>query len=252
MSSRHVIVVENAEAVAHAALRLFVAATEKAIAAKDAFSVALSGGSTPKLLFSLLAKGPPTEPKAWPFDWSKVFIYFADERCVPPDHADSNYRMAHEELLSKVPIPQTNIFRMRGEIDPNTAAMEYGQLLKARFGDGGLDLALLGMGDDGHTASLFPHTAALHELKHRCIAHYVEKSTTGKSWRITLTAPFLNRSAETLILVAGPSKAPALREVLDGPPDPDRLPIQLIQPTGNLIWIVDHAANEERERISEL
>jgi 6-phosphogluconolactonase len=249
MSSPHIIVQENPVAVAHAALRLFVAAAEIAIADEDAFNVALSGGSTPKLLFSLLAKGPPTEPKIWPFDWAKVFIYFVDERCVPPDHADSNYRMAHEELLSKVPIPEANIFRMRGEIDPNTAAIEYGQMLKARFGETGLDLALLGMGDDGHTASLFPHTDALHEQKHRCIAHYVENSTTGKSWRITLTAPFLNRSSETIITIAGSAKAPALAEVLDGPRDPDRLPIQLIQPAGKLIWIVDQSANALRQKL---
>ena len=243
MSSPHVIVVEDAEAVAHGALRVFVAAAERAIAERGSFSVALAGGSTPKALYQLLARGPATEPKEWPFDWEKVRIFFGDERCVAPGHRDSNFRMAHEELLSKVPIPQMNIFRMRGEIDPNEAAMEYGLHLKERFGEGGLDLVLLGMGEDGHTASLFPNSLALLETKHRCVAHFVEKSTTGKSWRITLTAPFLNRSAEVLVLVAGEEKAAVLNEVLTGPRDTARLPIQMIQPAGKLVWIVDESAH---------
>ena len=242
MSSPHIIVVENAEAVAHAAQRLFVGAAEKAIDARGAFSVALAGGNTPRELYRLLAKGPPTEPKEWPFDWGKVYVFFGDERCVPPDHPDSNYRMVEEELLSKAPIPRGNVFRMRGEIDPNEAAKEYGEMLKERFGDGGLDLALLGMGEDGHTLSLFPHSAAVKEIKHRCVAHFVEHSTTGKSWRITLTAPFVNKSAEVLVLVEGAAKVARLREVLDGPRDPERLPIQLIRPVGQLVWIVDEAA----------
>jgi 6-phosphogluconolactonase len=244
MPSRHLTVVANPEAVAHATLRLFVTAAEKAIEARGSFAVALAGGSTPQRLYQLLAKGPLTEPKQWPFDWSKVEIYFGDERCVPPDHAESNYRIAEEELLSKVPIPRQNIFRMRGEIKPNEAAKEYGELLKARFGEGGLDMALLGMGEDGHTASLFPYTEALQETKHRCVAHFVEKSTTGKSWRLTMTVPFLNRSAEAIVMVAGAAKAARIKEVWDGPVDGDRLPIQRIQPAGPLIWIVDEAAAE--------
>jgi 6-phosphogluconolactonase len=189
----------------------------------------------------MLARGEPTQPR-WPFDWNNVHIYFGDERCVPPDHADSNFRMANETLLSKVPISPQNVHRMRGECKPNEAAKEYGQMLKDQFGDAGLDLILLGMGDDGHTASLFPHTAALKETKHRCVAHFVEHSTTGASWRITLTAPFINRASEVLILVAGGSKAARLNEVLHGPKDPERLPIQLIQPAGQLLWIIDDAA----------
>jgi 6-phosphogluconolactonase len=241
MSSVHITQVKDAPAVAHAALRLLVAAAKKAIDAKGSFSVALSGGSTPKMLYEMLARGEPTQPR-WPFEWDKLHIYFGDERCVPPDHADSNFRMADEALLSKVPIPAQNIHRMRGEIEPNEAAKEYGQMLKDQFGEEGIDLVLLGMGDDGHTASLFPNTEALKETKHRCVAHFVEHSTTGANWRITLTAPFINRSSEVLILVAGASKAARLREVLHGPKDPMRLPIQLIQPAGQLLWIIDGAA----------
>jgi 6-phosphogluconolactonase len=156
--------------------------------------------------------------------------------------------MANDELLSKVPIPPQNVHRMRGEIDPNEAAKEYGQLLKQQFGDGGLDLILLGMGDDGHTASLFPHSEALKETHHRCVAHFVEKSTTGKSWRITLTAPFINKAAEVVVLVAGAGKAARLNEVLRGPRDPERLPIQMIHPAGHMVWVVDEAAAGEWKR----
>src|SRR5699024_4642592 len=127
------------------------------------FSVALAGGNTPKSLYELLAGDAFRDQ----IEWSKVSIYFGDERAVPPDHPDSNYAMARGALLSRVPIPEDNIHRMRGEIDPEDAAIEYGRVLKSTYGDhGGLDLVLLGMGDDGHTASLFPDTAALDEMKH--------------------------------------------------------------------------------------
>ncbi len=159
---------------------------------------------------------------------------------MPPDHAESNFRMANEALLSKVPLPAENIHRMKGESDPEAAAVEYGRLLKAIFGDEGLDLVLLGMGDDGHTASLFPSTAALKEQEHRCVANYVEKF---KAHRLTLTAPFINRARQVVVLVSGAGKGKVLQEVLEGPPDPQRLPIQLIEPeTGQLTWLIDVAA----------
>jgi 6-phosphogluconolactonase len=167
-------------------------------------------------------------------------VFFGDERTVPPDHKDSNYRMAREALLAKVPIPGDNVYRMAGERDPNTAAREYGQMLKEKFADGGMDMVLLGMGDDGHTASLFPETEALNETKHRSVANFVPKLNT---WRLTLTAPFINTAREVLILVSGASKAARLQEVLEGPPDPRRLPVQLIRPaTGGLTWIIDAPA----------
>jgi len=212
------------------------AAAQAAIKAQDVFSIALSGGSTPKPVYERLAQ----EPYRSKIDWSKVQIFFGDERCVPPDSDQSNYRMAREALLAKVPIPAANVHRIRGEIDPNAAATEYGQLLKERFGDGGLDLILLGMGPDGHTASLFPGTTALHEARHRCVANYVEKL---KTWRVTMTAPFINRAAAVMFLVSGADKAQRVAEVISGPRDPDRLPSQLISPTsGRLIWLLDAAA----------
>jgi 6-phosphogluconolactonase len=148
--------------------------------------------------------------------------------------------MAREAMLSRVPVPSENVFRMRGEIDPNEAAVEYGRLLKEHFGDGGLDLILLGMGDDGHTASLFPGTAALNETKHRCVANFVPKMN---AWRITMSAPFINRADQVVFMVSGAGKAKVLREVLEGPRDPQRLPSQLIHPVnGGLTWLLDSAA----------
>jgi 6-phosphogluconolactonase len=146
-------------------------------------------------------------------------------------------------MLSKVPIPPSNVHRMKGELEPNEAAKEYGLTLKHMFGDGGPDLVLLGMGDDGHTASLFPGTPALDETHHRVVAQFVEKSTTGRSWRITMTAPFINKAREVAVMVAGAGKADRVAEVLNGPRDPHRLPIQMIQPaSGRLVWLLDEAA----------
>jgi 6-phosphogluconolactonase len=235
----------NPPAVAEAAADEIVEAARAASAAGRPFSFVLSGGSTPKLLYDLLAG----EPRRTRVDWDAVEVYFGDERAVPPGHADSNYRMAREGLLSRVPLKPENVHRMRGEIDPAGAAVEYGRMLKARFGDGGPDVTLLGMGDDGHTASLFPHTPAVGETHHRCVAQFVEKSTTGPSWRITLTAPFINRSARVLALITGASKAARLNEVLHGPRDPDRLPIQVVRPSpGRLEWFCDEAAAAELPR----
>jgi 6-phosphogluconolactonase len=227
--------------VAHAAAEFFVQLAAESIARGGKFSVALSGGSTPEAMYKLLTE----EPYKSRVDWAKVEAFFGDERGVPPEHAESNYRMAREALLSKVPIPGDNVYRMRGEEpDHNLAAKEYGEMLKEKFGpDGGLDLCLLGMGDDGHTASLFPHTPATRETKHRAFVQFVEKSTTGPSWRITITAPFINRCRDVLVLVTGAKKTARIAEVLEGPRDPERLPIQLIDPaSGRYTWMMDMAA----------
>ena len=228
----------DAEAVAQAAAELVVYMAQAAIESRGEFSIGLSGGNTPRPLYQLLAN----ELLVNRIDWARVHIFFCDERCVAPAHADSNFRMASETLLDLVPLLPTNIHRMRGEIDPEAAATEYGQLLKARFGDGGLDLAILGMGEDGHIASLFPGSKALEEQDHRCVANYVEKL---HNWRLTLTAPFLNRSQEILVLVTGAAKAATVREVLEGERDPKQWPIQLIDPPeGRVTWMMDAAAAE--------
>lgn len=222
--------------IAYQAAERIVDAAARAAAEGRRFSVALAGGSTPKALYELLA----TKAYQARIDWANVEVFFGDERTVPPDHKDSNYRMAREALLSKVPLPGDNVYRMVGERDPQAAAKEYGGMLKEKFGDGGMDVVLLGMGDDGHTASLFPDTEALAETKHRCVANFVPKLN---AWRLTLTAPFINKARDVILLVAGASKATRLAEVLEGPPDPTRLPVQLIRPTGGrLIWLVDAPA----------
>jgi 6-phosphogluconolactonase len=237
MTDREIKVVPNPKALTiEAAERIIAAAKERSVGDGITFSLVLSGGNTPKALFELLA----SEPYRSQVDWPNVEIFFGDERCVPPDHPDSNFRMADLALLSKVPIQKSNIHRMRGEINPDAAAIEYGQLLKERFGDEGPDLILLGMGDDGHTASLFPGTKALTETHHRCVANFVPKLNM---WRITMSAVFINRAEQVMILVSGAGKAKRLAEVLEGPREPDRLPIQSIEPkNGRLVWLLDAEA----------
>jgi 6-phosphogluconolactonase len=232
MGERSIQVVADAAAIA-------AAAAEKIISIADGkrdFSIALAGGSTPKTLYQLLAAEDYSKRIRWK-DWR---VYFGDERCVPPGHSESNYRMACEALLDHVPIAQEHVFRMKGEDDPQQAAKDYGKLLKQDFGDGGLDVVLLGMGDDGHTASLFPHTAALDEREHRCVVNYVEKL---KTWRITMSAPFINRARQIIVMVSGAAKARRIEQVLQGPSDPYTLPIQMIDPiSGEMLWLMDAAA----------
>lgn len=236
MTNPEIKVLADPALLAAEAAERFISLAREAIGQRGRFSVALSGGHTPEKMFQLLAQ----ESYRWRVPWEKVEIFFSDERCVPPDSLESNYHMAEEALLRNVPIPGDNVYRMRGEIDPNQAAIEYGQLLKEKFGDGGLDLIFLGMGPDGHTASLFPGTEALREAKHRCVANYVPKLS---AWRITMTAPFINRAGTVMFLVTGADKAQRLKEVLEGPTDPERLPSQLIRPDpGKLVWLLDAEA----------
>jgi 6-phosphogluconolactonase len=233
-----IVVTPDPHALTEEAARRIIAAAEAKLSDTNCFfSLVLSGGSTPKALYELLA----SDPYKSQLNWSKVDVFFGDERCVPPDHKDSNYLMAHTAMLSKLPLPEPNIHRMRGELAPEDAAIEYGKLLKERFHDDGPDFVLLGMGDDGHTASLFPGTKALDETQHRCVANFVPKMDT---WRITMTYPFLNKAAQVLFLVAGESKAARVQEVLEGPRDFHRLPIQGIQPVGKLTWLLDAAASD--------
>jgi len=201
------------------------------------FSIALSGGSTPRALYHVLA----SPPFATHINWSQFHLFWGDERCVPPDHPDSNYRMAAETLISHVALPPENIHRMFGERPPHEGASAYEAELRAFFG--GLphfDLVLLGMGDDGHTASLFPHTPALHETTRWVVPNEAPVAPYG---RLTLTAPVINAASTVLFLISGRTKAARLHEVLDGASDPQRLPAQMIHPvSGHLIWMVDAPA----------
>lgn len=227
-----------------AAAERFIALAGEAIAARGRFTAALAGGSTPRVLYSLLASGT----FAGRVDWAHVEVYWGDERCVPPEDSRSNYRLAHETLLARVPVPVDQVHRMRGEAEPAAAAAEYERLLRKRLGDSGddsppasgFDLVLLGMGDDGHTASLFPHTPALDEHTRWAIPNW---SAETQTWRVTLTTPALNAARQTLFLVSGSTKAERLWQVLEGPRDPHQLPAQLIQPArGAVTWFVDQGA----------
>ena len=216
-----------------------VASAKRVQADGQMFSLFLSGGSTPKALHEKLA----SDDYRSQIDWRGVELFFGDERCVPPDSDLSNYKMARDTLISRIPIPPDNVYRMKGEIDPEQAAKEYGQMLKEKFMDEGPDVLLLGMGDDGHTASLFPNTAALQEVKHRCFANHIpyDYIPAGTEWRVTLTLPFINRSKEIFILVTGASKSKRLQEVLEG--DEPIYPIQHVMPEpGTLTWMLDIAA----------
>jgi 6-phosphogluconolactonase len=212
---------------------------QDAVQQRGRFSIALSGGSTPKPVYEALAAQKDR------LDWTKIHIFWSDERCVPPNHPDSNYHMAHAALLRHIEHECGNIHRMRGEIDPQTAAQQYEAALKASFGDRDstdpqFDLILLGMGDDGHTASLFPHTAALNETERLVVANHVEKLGV---WRLTFTVPLINAAHNVTFLVSGENKAVPLYEVLHGAYQPDLYPSQLIRPTqGNLRFMVDTPA----------
>ena len=211
----------------------------RAIAERGRFTFALSGGGTPKPIYARLA----TADYRNRIDWGKVHIFFGDERCVPPEDARSNYRMVREALLDHSRIPPENIHRIHGEDDPAREALRYEQDIaglyhSARFP--AFDLILLGMGDNGHTASLFPGTAALRETVRWVVAQYVEVMTT---WRVTFTAPLINAARHVAFLAEGTGKAQMLWNVLEGPYQPDVWPSQLIQPaSGELHWLVDAAA----------
>jgi len=230
-----VYVYDSAEEVARVAADTFVGVVAGVLADRATARVALAGGSTPKAMYRLLAS--PTYRER--VDWKRVEIYFGDERCVPPDHADSNYRMAREALLDHVPLGADHVHRIAGEKPPAEAAAQYQQKL-VRLGDPPrLDLVLLGMGPDGHTASLFPGTTALHETRALAAAVYVDKF---ESWRVTLTAPVLSAAAHVLITAVGAEKGDALAQALTAPPG--TVPIQLVRAIDQR-WLVDRAAAEK-------
>ncbi len=222
----------------HAAAVEFVRVGRAAIAEHGRFAVALSGGSTPRSLYSLLAKDHAN------FPWRDTFLFFGDERHVPPDHPDSNYRMVNEALLSKVPIPAGNVYRVLAE-NPNAAAAaaDYEEkvrgFFKLRPGEfPRFDLILLGLGPDGHTASLFPESDGLKEQSRLVIANWVEKL---KTHRITFTFPVLNHATDVMFLAAGADKADMVKKVLEGNSTPP-FPAQQVTPEGRLIWMLDEAA----------
>lgn len=241
--NREVRILADADAVCRAAAEEFVGAANEAVKEKGSFTVALSGGSTPKKLYERLATDEALRAQV---PWDKLHFFFGDERHVSPDDAESNFRMAQEAVFSKAPLKPEQIARIKGEYpDGAKAAREYERVLRDFFklSDAQFprfDLVLLGMGPEGHTASLFPGTKALYEKKRLAVSNWVGKFYTE---RITLTAPVFNNAARVIFLVQGEDKAPALKAVLEGPYEPEQLPAQLIQPkNGKLIWLVDRAA----------
>lgn len=240
---RRILGFDDAEGVAQHAANEFVRRARAAVEASGVFRVALGGGSTPRRTHEFLA-----EPSlARQVDWEATHIFFGDERSVPPDHNDSNFRAAYETLLSKVNIPEPQIHRLEGESsDLARAAADYQELLSRSFdvawGSGWprFDLLMLGLGDDGHTASLFPLTKALDETEAWVTANDVPKKATR---RLTLTAPVLNAARCVMFTVVGAPKSEALAAVIEGPRDPGRYPAQLVAPTdGDLLWLVDRSA----------
>jgi len=242
-TDREVRILPDADAIAQTAAAEFVELAREAVCAKGAFSVALSGGSTPKVLYGLLLNNAPLRAIV---PWPKIHFFFGDERHVPPDDAESNFRMASEAMLAKAPINPRQVHRVKGEIESAAeAAAEYERDLRMSFRleTGQLprfDLVLLGMGPEGHTASLFPGTKALKEERRLVVNNWVGKLYTD---RITLTPPVLNNAARIVFMAHGAEKAPALKAVLEGPYEPEQLPAQIVHPKdGKVLWLVDPTA----------
>jgi len=227
----------DAEQVANAAAELFVATAAKAIQERCIFRVALSGGSTPKRAYELLA----TKTFSQRIDWDHVHLFWGDERYVPSDHPDSNFRMTAQALLQRVSIPGGHVHRVKTELAPPAeCAADYERTIRESFGSSPpeFDLIYLGLGTNGHTASLFPHSAGLREKK----LVFADNIEEVKAWRISMSAPLINQGRVVAFLMAGVEKAQVLQDVTLGPRDPERLPAQLIAPQGELVWIVDKGA----------
>ena len=231
-------VLDDKEKAAQAAAELVASLAEESVTSQGHFAIALSGGSTPRLLYQILASHAYREC----IMWNNWHVFWGDERCVPPDHVDSNYRTAREALLDQVPIPSARIHRMRGEIAPQKAAEEYEAVVReaSQTPTPSFDLILLGMGEDGHTASLFPGTQALQEVRRLVVANWAPRL---QAYRITFTLPLINAARAVVFLVADESKAEVLRRVLEPKPDEPALPTALVRPTsGALHWFLTRAA----------
>lgn len=242
-SEREVRILADANAIAQTAAAEFLQAAREAVQKKDLFRVALAGGSTPKALYELLSNNPLLQAM---LPWSKMQLFFGDERHVSPDDVQSNFWMATEAMLSKTPVNAKQVHRIKGEMaNAAEAAEEYEEEMRASFHLESdqlprFDLVLLGMGPEGHTASLFPGTKALREQRRLVVSNWVGKLYMD---RITLTPPVLNNAARVIFLVHGAEKAPALKAVLEGPHEPEQLPAQMIQPKkGRVLWLVDPTA----------
>jgi 6-phosphogluconolactonase len=234
-------VYKDSEELSFAAAKWITDRIVETLKGKDRFTIALSGGSTPERLHKILAAAPYKDQ----IDWSRMHIFWGDERAVPFEDSRNNAKMAYDTLLNFVPVPAAQIHVMRTDISPEQSAIEYEKILHQYFGEGSaagesFDLVLLGMGDDGHTLSLFPGTAVVHEEKAWATSFFLKAQDM---YRITLTKTIVNRAARVAFLTTGSKKAHALKEVLKGAYNPDLYPSQEIKPvTGELHWWVDEAA----------
>ena len=230
-------IVSDEPALARAAAERFLSAGRAAIAAHGSFAIALAGGSTPKAMFVLLS----AEPMRGQLQWNLVRFYFGDERCVPPDHADSNYGMARKNLFEPLHIPDSNVYRIHGEDPPQEAAGEYEGVLRKTLGDVPVfDMIMLGMGPEGHTASLFPGTFEQFDPKRFVVTTFIQKLNAH---RVTVTPRTINAARAILLVTGGEAKAEALAEVLAGVRNPELYPAQILNPEhGTLTWLVDRAA----------
>lgn len=237
MTRGEVKIYPDSEAVAAALADTFIDVGQTALADRGCFRVALSGGKTPRRAYELLAE----EPRSLALPWKDVFIYFGDERCVPPDDEQSNYRMARKAFLDRIPIPSVNVHRIRGEADPGVAANNYASIIRSDLADPPhLDLVLLGLGPDGHTASLFPGSPP--DLHDSVLVRAVFAQSQDM-WRVTMTPKLINLGRTVAFAVEGAEKADILAKVLDGPVDPTKYPAQIVNPSsGRLVWLVDKLA----------
>jgi 6-phosphogluconolactonase len=241
--NREVQILPDASAIARRAAERIIESAATAVKERGVFTISLAGGSTPKTLYTLLATDPAFKSK---MPWDKTQFFFGDERHVPPDDSESNFRMANESMLSKLLLKPEQVLRIKAEYeDAEKAAKEYEQTLRSSFklSDGQLprfDVLLLGMGDEGHTLSLFPGTKALHDNGRLVMSNWVGKFFTT---RITTTAPVASNSGLVIFMITKADKALALKAVLEGPYEPEQLPSQLIQPkNGKLLWLLDTTA----------
>jgi len=238
-SNRKVEVLPDLEALSHRAAAIFVNTSRISIATKKRFAAAISGGSTPRRLYTLLG----SETYRDQVDWQRAHFFWADERCVPKEDEASNFRTAFDTLLSRVALPEKNIHRIKGEEAPDKAAMDYEEEIRRFFGESerpGFDLVILGVGEDGHTASLFPGSKLLEETVRSVLPVYLEEPSKN---RITLTLPVLNNADQILFLVAGSSKAAVLSEILGNGGGKKGSPAGLVRPVhGTITWLIDQEA----------
>jgi len=242
----HVNVFNNLQGLARGAAVYITSLINQTLSSQDLFSLMLSGGSTPRAVYTLLG----SKAFAPQIDWAKVHIFWGDERCVPPDHSDSNYCMARETLLERVPLPGSNVHRICGELAPEVAALHYEGELVAFFGERSgeprFDLIMLGMGDDGHIASLFPGSPALEEKSRLVSAVKHDQPPPPLIDRVSVTLPLINAARQVMLIITGEAKARRVAEAFSEADKLPSLPVQRVKPIqGEVIWLLDEAATQE-------